>query len=257
MREGANVRELPSPLRNDRIAALDGCAALITDLAPWDDSVVITLHWVRRAKPVLPILLFTPNGPGVARLLLECGRIDGVHARSQAETEPSKLRTDIRSRLDGIGGMALLGVVRLVLPKSPRAVEDFVRVAVKTILKERDVASLTVDRVSSRLGMSTRSLHRCWPSTSLPNPKELLDWLLLLFVSQRAQCSGLAMSTIAGHVRMDRQRVYRIRQRLFRGESEVTPCNAAQQFDLALLAFFERCGVPSHEAMALKQKLLA
>jgi len=255
--EGADLSELPSPLRNCSHGSLNNCCALVFDLAPWDDSAIATLSWVRSIKPIMPVLLYTPTTSGVARLLLQCGRIDGVRALSQSQSvqEPAALRTEIRALRDGIGGLAFLEIVKLAFPKTPGPVLGFVRVAVRTIRERHDVAALTVESVSSKSGMSARTLHRSWRYTPLPSPKEMLDWLVLLFVSHNAECSGLPLSTAAGHIRMDRQRLYRIRRRLLGEVPKTETSNAAQEFDFALLGFLERCGVPRSEAVEVRRRI--
>lgn len=257
--EGAGFSELPSPLRKGLIGSLDGCCALVIDLAPWVDSAIATLHWVRRVRPIMPVLLFTPNVSRVAMLLLECGRMEGVRAFSQPQSvdDPHALRNEIRTLLDGIGGLAFLEIVKRAVPGAPRVVLGYVRWAVRLLCDERHLASLTVGLVSSRLDVSERSLHRLWGSAALPHPKEMLDWLLLLFVSFQAERTGLPQSTVAGHIRLNRQRLYRIRRRLIQNEFKSNSSNAAQEFDLVLLAFLQRCGVPRREAEEIGHRLLA
>lgn len=256
--EGAELSLLPSPLGRHDACLLERCAAFIFDMAPWDASVAQLMEWLRESYPILPILLYTPHVPGAAELVLRCGSMHGVSAVSQFHqpTNTSELRRAIRDLLNCIDGLLFLQLIERVEPGIRNEVARFARFATQMLNTERSVTSLTVTQIAMRMRCSPRSLNRSWAQTSLPQPKEFLDWLLLLFVSFKALRSGVSMSKVARSVGLDSQRSYRIRKRLLSGVAELRISSPGQVFDVALLAFLERCGVQGSRAMNIRRQLI-
>ena len=257
--EGADTCELPTPLRQRHAHMLSGCSALILDLAPWDDSAIEIIRWLRRQRPVLPILLYTPHIPDVTKLVLECGSLHGIFAHSQFDSPltRSTLQREVRALLESPAGLLLAELVERIVWGVKKEVLEFIRLAIRTLQVERDCELLKVEELAIRVGISTRSLNRIWRPTPFPRPKEMLDWLAMLFVSFEAARAQVPMSRIAAIVGIDPQRWYRIRRRLMAIDLRRMRLNMDEGFDMTLLAFLDRCGVHESDAVAMKDCLMA
>ncbi len=257
--EGAELVELPSPLQRTHVRHLQRCAALIYDLAPWDDDAVEVVRYARRQHPPLPILLYAPHKPGAAQLVLECGAITGVSAHSQFKNsgELSRLRRETRNLLDRVSEQVLAQLVDLLIPGAPGEMRMFSRRLLMNLHVQQRRDWLTVGRVARQLRFSARTLERISAGARLPHPKEWLDWLVLLYVSFEAGCSGRWLATIARRIGLEPRHIYRLRRRLLPSEARAEAANTAQAFDLVFLAFATACGVPKARATALKRRAAA
>jgi len=214
--EGAELRVLPYPLQRIHSQFLGGCAGLVFDLAPWNRSAVELVQWLRSERPFIPILLYPPHVPGVDELILACGAVHGVSAHSQFDTPKvlPTLRHAIRRLPDCTAGLIVSAVVSRAVRKESRYVLDFVRTSIHMLQTQQDVRSLRIEHLALKMRTSTRSLHRVWQPAPFPQPKELLSWVVLAYVSFLASYEHVPVSSIAVAIGMDRQRLYRLRKRL-------------------------------------------
>lgn len=217
------------------------------------------LNRVRTEWPILPIFLYVPRLPDVSELILHCGSIQGIRVRVQSAspTAVAALRGDIRKLLDTVHLLVLQGIVRKAVHDTPRAVTEFALLAVRSLHSGRGMDSFTVETLSAELRVSTRTLHRYWASTSLPQPKQMLNWIILLFVSYTAAVGGISVPRIAASIGLSRQRLYRIRKRLTAGECEVRLSNIDQAFDLVLCVFLRKCGMTNTDINAIRLQVVA
>jgi hypothetical protein len=256
---GDDVFVLPSPLGRPHTGFLNGCHGFVYDLAPWDRSAVELVRLIRRENPILPIFLYPPPVPGATELVLECGSIIGVSAQSQSHVANavSALRRGVYDLLDSVAELVFVGLIQEVVHRAPHEVLEFTRVTLRVLQTEQRVASLSVTRIALRLRVPTRTLRRSWQRTSLPSPKEMLDWLVLLFVNFEAERRGVPVSKIATRLGLDRQHLYRIRRRLLFDVVRSRPTTHTRSFEYVLLAFMERCGLERREANETQNRLFA
>ncbi len=105
----------------------------------------------------------------------------------------------------------------------------------------------TASAIASDMEVSVRTLERDLHAECLPNPKELLNWLTLLYATLAADLAGLSLSAIARSRGWHPSDVYRLRHRLMdrSGASDLPDDQMPDcDFDCSLLAFLQRCGVP-------------
>ena len=101
------------------------------------------------------------------------------------------------------------------------------------------------------MGVSPRTLERALRHGETLPPKELLDWIVLLFVYVAAADGNRSTGEIGRTIGLDSQRLYRLRHRLLPPRTRDYLGAGAGQVDLVLLAFAERCGVSKQRALAL------
>jgi hypothetical protein len=159
------------------------CAALVADLQP----PVPTLEWfeeVRKVREGIPIILYLPVKTGVDSSLHQASMLglDGlIFARAKAD-ERERLAAALK-RVLATGNVASL-LDQLAASVPARSIIGF------RILKHFGIkmagtidASDHVKEVAAALGTTPRSLQRSLRADGWPNPKELLDWMMLFLTS--------------------------------------------------------------------------
>ena len=257
--EGADVRPMAPPQLATGLPSLDPCTALVYDLAPVTDASVDLIHTLRSRHPWLPILLYPPLREGVVPLILAAGQIPGVKAKGQCldSLEPQRLRAFIRDALASAPASRIGTMVSLLITGAPPRLLAFAQVALRRLGARNPASSRTVGAIASELGMTPRTLQRAVPDDTLPPPKELLDWLTLLFITKVASWSGVSLRTVARDFRIDPNTFYRLRRRLMPDAPNPGRAQAAQEFDLVLLSFAERCRVSSHQTAEVLRRAQA
>lgn len=233
---------------------LPNCAAVAYDLEPIEDGGLRILRKLRAHYATVPILLYVPLKAGIAPLLLAAGRMHGVAAKAQFDDakEPARLRAFIRRGLADVPAIEIARLITLLLPEMPSRVAEFTFAALRRITGPEWSPDITVGTIVPELGFTRRTLLRSWSDDSLPQPKELLDWLTLLFISYAASRSGLSNRAIAQARGLKLAAYYRLRRRLLGVAPETDDQRSEQEFDLALLAFAERCNVPERRIEAVR-----
>jgi len=230
------------------------CAAIVHDLEPIGDDSLHLVRSLRARFPTLPILLYVPHHPGTASLLLAAGRIPGVSAKGQFSDakEATRLATFIQRGVADVPAVELARLLTLLLPDMPTRVAEFTFAALRRIAGPEWHPEITVGSIVPELGYTRRTLLRSWTDRRLPQPKELLDWLTLLFVTYASGRSGLSNRAIARTRGVNASAYYRLRRRLLNDLPETNDQRPAQEFDLALLAFAQRCHVSAQRVEALR-----
>jgi hypothetical protein len=230
------------------------CAAFVHDLEPIGDDSLRTVRDLRAKFPTLPILLYVPHEPGTAALLLAAGRVPGVGAKGQFTDgdEVDRLRAFIQRGVADVPAVELARLLTLLLPDMPTRVAEFTFAALRRIAGPEWHPEITVGSIVPELGYTRRTLLRSWTDRRIPQPKELLDWLTLLFVTYASGRSGLSNRAVARTRGVDASAYYRLRRRLLNELPETSDERPEQEFDLALLAFAKRCHVSAHRVEALR-----
>ncbi len=109
----------------------------------------------------------------------------------------------------------------------------------------------TATEIGKRMGVSVRTLERTLDAEQMLRPKELLNWLTLLYAMLTADLNRASIGAVARSRGWYPSDLYRLQHRLLDrmvqrlGAEEL---GSSQRFDLALLAFLRRCGVPKAKA---------
>lgn len=212
------------------------CSGLIHDLYPWDITGTIQIEGLRHRFPDLLILLYAPARAGIAQLLSFCAHLSGVRAELQqafTSSEAERLRNLVISMMDDGPRPRLLRMIQAVTPDAPASAWRFTELALRSMGRGR----LTVGQLATGLGLSLRTLERTWHDAALPAPKELLEWLSLLFAGLLSGQSGISVASAARGLGIDTQQLYRFRQRLLPGALR----SSREEFETVLLAFAGRC----------------
>jgi len=220
------------------LRGLSHCSGIVYDLYPWDITATLHLEGLRHRFPDLLILLYAPARAGIARLLSLCAHTSGVHAELQqgcSTREAERLRELVTGMLDDGPRLRLLRMIQAALPPMRDTVWRFTELALRLMGRSR----LTVGGLASGLGISERTLERSWCETSVPAPKELLEWITLLFVGLLSAQSGFSVASAARGLGIDTQALYRLRHRLLSTDLR----QGRDDFEVVFLAFADRCRV--------------
>lgn len=214
------------------------CVAVVCDLSPWDDDALGRLDALRDERPDLPILVYIPRRFTSLTLQSEFRRRPNLFVRVQAHgaEEERGLRRDIKRLLAAVPADQLMMIVSRILPHASHTIVAFMRGVLERLGPTRKV---TVLNTAAAIGISGRTLERQIRAEGLTTPKELMDWLTLMYIVFIAERSGRSVAHAAKAVRHNSNDLYRLRRRL-----GVEPPSAGDQFVEVVLAFAERCGVP-------------
>jgi len=237
----------PEELAVDPIAVA-GCLGVIYDLEPMTSASVELVAALRSQQPWLPILLYPALNDGVLELTLGIGGTPGVYAKEQVpdSLEVGRLKEFIERCLRAAPTARVTTLVSLLLADAPPRILEFTRVAVHRLARPN--CDRTVMGLADALELTPRTLQRAWPRQDLPQPKELLDWLVLLVVAHVAVWSGVTVRTVSRILGVEPNTFYRLRLRLMPKAPRPHGEQPGQEFDLVLLAFAERCRVPRQRA---------
>lgn len=223
---------------NTRIAAgvVELPRALTTDLARLQETATRLPH--------MPILVYSAGSmTGVPDLLAGDPATRRFRFASPSSAETT-IREDVEWLLRAIPACAVTWLVTFLVRDIPLVGRGYIaeflwRLDVDRAERKRDVTS-----AAAALGTKRSALeHLLKQKTPLPPPKELAEWLTLLLVTYAARGLGLSAHQVSADLGLDRHRLGRLHARLLRAYSAFPLLPACTQFDLALVAFAERCGV--------------
>jgi hypothetical protein len=202
-----------------------------------------------------PILLYPPPAHDIGRHLeAHLGRPD-VCLRLQRRDayEIRNLSGDVRRVLNMVPCSRLAGMVRNAADGMPQRLVAYAREALYAVARKDMEARLLVGHVAGRIPTAARTLERLANERDLPKPKELLDWMTLLYVTFVMQYESVTWAAITRRLGFCPKTIYRIRRRLLsirrqdgRPVGSITNGNG---LDCVLLAFARRCGKPSDSHM--------
>ena len=230
-------------------------AAMIYDLEPRDGRTAEVIRRFRNCTPAGPILLYASPahniGPFLERHILH----DRVLVRLQRDSdvcEVGRLRTDVRRLAAKIPTDRLLKMMNKAVPGMPRRMSECVKETMTWLTAPDTVSQMTTEAVARSMGTSVRSLERSASDPDLPKPKELMNWVTLLYVALIACCEDVTPGEAGRKLGLSAAGLCRIRRRLLsNGESDLWKRdgkNGAAKFALVFSAFVKRCGVPARVA---------
>jgi hypothetical protein len=245
----------PAELAGDPVAVA-GFLAVVYDLEPMTAASVELVAALRAYQPWMPIVLYPSLREGVLELMLDAGSIPGVSAKEQVldAEEVDRLYRYLEKVLSAAPASRVAGLVTQLLAGAPDRLLDFARVAVTRLA--RPDGDRTVSGAAEGLGLTPRTLQRAWPRHELPQPKELLDWLTLLVVSNVASWSGVSLRPVSRILGIEASTFYRLRRRLMPSAPRPRGDQPAHEFDLVLLAFAARCRVSRKRTAAVMEQAL-
>jgi hypothetical protein len=192
-------------------------AALAYDLAPWTEAAITFLRRLRGfplAVPDLPVLLYAPQRPEVAQLLVEAGRLSMVWGEMQfnGADEVLRIRRTVRRVMAVTPAAIVFRLMMFHLTDLPADVVQFCRRACGALAAGRG-GTLTVSGLSNDLGVDRRTLERRWRQFHLA-PKEFLAWTVLVFAAYMAEKHNLQTYDTGAFLGLDAKRLQRCRLRL-------------------------------------------
>ncbi|MBI4502418.1 MAG: hypothetical protein HY700_14810 [Gemmatimonadetes bacterium] len=219
--------------------------AIVYDFAPWNAEGARTLRRFRLKHPFARILLLVPPTSGIGWINQECNRVPGCDLELQGEGP--KGAQSLRSAIDHLLETAPAGQVKLILNLVARSFTERFALFVDQVLAavldagRARTAGHLVSRVARSLGTSTRRLEQICRASRLPSPKELVDSVVLLWLTCVAQLCATTTAGAARQAGISEHRLHRIRERLL-PTGTVARRTPREEFYLAFAILAERCG---------------
>lgn len=215
-------------------------AALLWDGGPWSLRAVEMVRHVRETRPELPILLFLPPRREALALIPDLGSLEQVRLCVQDRYPDGieRFREGVRWLLRCVSVERARRVVADCFPiLSPTGVLVAHQTLRSLALGERP----TVAAAARGLGLCTRTLQRMIERERLPHPKELIDWVSMIYVALLATRARISSASAARRVGISPKGLYRCRGRLLAlaGADEMEPGN--DWLDPILQGFTARC----------------
>jgi hypothetical protein len=146
-------------------------------------------------------------------------------------------------------------LVRNVLPPLAEPTRAFVEEVLHSLTTEKNRARLLVEVMAARAGTHLRAVERLSQQSGLPKPKEMLDWLILLYLAFVVESERLTWRAAAGRVGIRIKTLYRMRHRLLPAGGVGSHHN--KSLDAVLLALAERCGSSYRNSQQDAQKAVS
>jgi len=214
---------------------------LLHDLFPFNANAVQQIRHIRQASAGLPILLYPPVEPGVASLLLECGRVPLVHAELQLPGGCEDLRRVVQRVLTDTPAHHVWQVLSTCIAGRPRAVGEFFWLALNAAQRGCS-GDLQIDVLASKLATERRTLERLFARFALPSPRRLRDWCVYLLVAATADSRGARLGDAAGVLGLDPKRLALLRKRLLPGTlADHLEEHAGEAFSVGCVAVMREC----------------
>jgi hypothetical protein len=246
-REGATPLPLYWQQVIQQAKPLSDWSALVYDLEPRNERTSEVIAAFRANTLAAPILLYPPPAHDIGcHLETHLGRPD-VCLRLQRRDayEIRNLSADVRRVLNMVPCSRLAGMVRNAADGMPQRLVAYAREALYAVARKDMEARLLVGHVAGRIPTAARTLERLANERDLPKPKELLDWMTLLYVTFVMEYESVTWAAITRRLGFCPKTIYRIRRRLMSiGCRDGTPADRISNgngLDGVLLAFAGRC----------------
>ena len=214
--------------------------SLVYDLCPWTPAAAATLVGLMETNPELRVLLYVPVRADSLEMLPRFAGFKGISTKIQSFSVVTfGLLCGLLRRLDsGDVDAVCERAVTSALPDLPPSMREMLRVAGSSIAGMRpSTGPLNVAQLAGELGVSSRTLARKLAAAGLPPPKEFLDWMLLVYVEDRATREGCPHFTVARRLGCDSNAFYRVRKRRLGTAAPDSLCSP----DLVRDMFVNRC----------------
>ena len=212
---------------------------LVYDLSPWTPTAAATLTGILETNPTVRALLYVPVRADGLDMLPRFGGLDGVCTKVQSFSVATfgLLCGLLRFVCSGDTASIGEGTVTAAVPNLTPTMWNMLRVATANITSARASGSLRVVDLARELNISPRTLTRKFTGAGLPPPKEFLDWMLLMYVADRASREGCPAFVMARRLGCDANAFYRVKKRRL-GQAASAD---RYSFDLVRDLFLDRC----------------
>ena len=210
------------------VADLGGCHRLdqvdvvIYDLHPWDESALRLVETFAARHPEVPLMLYPPTHiQGVGALLVRAGALGaGLSAEFQGANrgDLQRFRRSLRMLLQSAPRAKLQATVAESLRHTPAIVQVYVGAVIDMLFEGNGKADISVSRVARRVHSTTRTIERACERASLPTPKTLGSWMVLIHLADLARRARVPMPVAAKRCGVNTNKLYRLRSRLLRHE---------------------------------------
>src|SRR5574341_455681 len=246
---GAAVRQAGAvPIAYDQadlgMVADSRLVAAVVELPRGLTTELVRLQQTAARLPHVPILVCSPGSTmDVPDLVAGDPATRRFRFASTSSTERT-IREDVAWLVRAISPCALAWIVSLLVRDMPLVGQGYVteylwQLSTGPADTKRDVAM-----AAAALGTTRSALeHLLKQKTSLPPPNELAEWLTLFLLIYAARGRGVSARQVSTELGLDRHQLGRLQSRLLRAYPAVPMLPASTQFDLALVAFAERCAV--------------
>ena len=240
------------------LLARHGTSALVCDLAPASSKTVEALHTLCGHLPAMPILIYAPRVPKIESVIESVLRLPNVSLKFQFEDLREYGRTEdaVAELIRSVPAKRVARLVLLLFDNLPMRVADFIEAALDNIASAQRKHAMSVKLVARQCGIGVRTLEREFSRTALSSPKEALDWLTYLHVTFLAASSGITTGRAAKMIGIQAGALYRLRTRLL-GDGALKWIGGDQEFDIVILTFARRYGLPRKRMSGSVSQLLA
>lgn len=237
---------------------LKGCGwkAVVYDLAPWDNRSQSTIRTILEVCPTTPILLYVPLRPGIGPLLYNpCADRIRIKLQFEDPEEATRLYDQMRALLGRIPLEHIRRIFAVLFPELPNRVSTYIRLAIHE-LGDAGQVSPNASSLACTMGVSLRTMERSWAGLCIPKPKELLDWITLLYITLVGESTCLPLGAAGRAIGLDAAAICRLRKRLvspMTANALQNGITATSDFDVALLSFARRYGVSADYVLEVSE----
>lgn len=229
-------------------------SALIFELRASDSDAKAAVSAFRERQPGTPVLLYAPMSANTEPLLEQLLGREGVYLHIQCDctNQIQPLRENICRVLGQAPGIRIKAMIEAALPGMPARLKDYINRTLTALGTDNGPLQLTTATVAGDMGLVVRTLERTSAAAGYPRPKELLSWMVLLYLTLIGCSNQMTPYRVARRLGMSTCTMNRLRQRLLSPiESEAWKRNRADglfQLELVFRAFVVRCGSPAKVA---------
>ena len=158
------------------------CSALICDAAHPDGPSVDLITTARARRPWMPVLLYIPShGLGLASVSMLPG-LDNVHvvAQHSANQEHTRFIAEVRKFIGELPANRVIRLMMTLIPGTTPTLQAYLRNALEALECGNGVR---VHAAAFGLTVSVRTLQRRLHRHHSLYPKEILDWVTLIYTA--------------------------------------------------------------------------
>lgn len=203
-----------------RDSSLDQLDVVVYDLYPWNESALRMVERVAAQHPEIPLLLYPPTHMhGIGALLVRAGALGAELSAEFQGVNHDDLQEfchSLHTLCQSAPRARLKATVAGSLQHAPAIVHGYVGAVIDMLFEGTRKVDVSVSRTVNRVGSTTRTLERACERASLPTPKELSSWVVLIYLADLARRTRVPMPVAAKRCGVNTNQLYRLRRRLLR-----------------------------------------